>query len=68
MENPETSVTLETEKTKGTIRNGESRDIRNKVQRKPKGQSGMENPETSEIKFRENQRDNQEWRIQRHQK
>ena len=27
----------------------------------------MENPETSEIKFRENQRDNQEWRIQRHQ-
>jgi hypothetical protein len=36
--------------------------------RKPKGQSGMENPETSEIKFRENQRDNQEWRIQRHQK
>ena len=80
MDNPETMVggvhkthdKISSEKTEGTIMNGQSRDNgstgytrhrTNKCQRKPKNQSGMENPETmvalgtqgtGQISFREN--------------
>ena len=72
------------EKTDGTITNGKSRDIdnvghtihmTNKYERKPMGQSRIENPEilttfatqyTGQINIRENRWDNQEWTIQRY--
>ena len=62
MDNPETSATLGTqdtgrrlEKTKGAIKNGQSRNIGNI------GHTGHR------TRVRENQRGNQEWTIQRHQ-
>ena len=61
MDNPEKLATLGTqdtrqrlEKTKGTIKNGQSRET---------GNIGYTRYRT---KVRENQRDNQEWTIQRH--
>ena len=64
------------EKTKGAIKNGQSRENQRSnqewtIQRKPKEQSRMDNPEKTKgaIKngqSRENQRSNQEWTIQRH--
>jgi hypothetical protein len=61
MDNPETVTTLGTqdtgqrlEKTKGTIKNGRSRDTDNIGYTRHR------------LKIRENQRDNQEWTIQRH--
>ena len=63
------------EKTEGAIKNGQSRENRRgnqewTIQRKPKGQSRMDNPKKTEgaIKngqSRENRRGNQEWTIQR---
>ena len=72
------------EKTDETIKNGLSRDIgnvdhtrhrTNKCQRRPMGQSRMDNPEilatfgtqyTGQINVREDRWDNQEWTIQRY--
>ena len=61
MDNPETLATLGTqdtgqrvEKTKGTIKNGQSRDTANIVYIRPR------------TKGRVNQRDNQEWTTQRY--
>ena len=62
-------------KTEGAIKNGQPRENRRgnqewTTQRKPKGQSRMDNPEKTEgaIKNgqpRENRRDNEEWTTQR---
>jgi hypothetical protein len=61
MDNPETLTILRTrnpgqrlEKTKGAIKNGQSRDTANIANTKHR------------TKVRENQRGNQEWTIQRH--
>ena len=72
------------EKTEGAIKNGQSRETgnightrhrTNKYQRKPKGQSRMDNPETlatlgtqdtGQINVRENRKGNQEWTVQKH--
>ena len=69
---------------KGSIKNGQSTDLRNientrhktnKRERKSKGQSRMDNPQTSatfrtqdtrQINVRENQRVNKEWKIHIH--
>ena len=93
MDNPETLATVrenrrdnqertfqrywqQLEKTNGAIKNGQSRDIGNS-QRKPTGQSRMDNPEKlatvrenrrakKSATVRENRRGNKEWTIQIH--